>query len=186
MSLVSWPWCKHHWTKRESLSPFNATQAACLERPVLLSLRLSLSVPLSPSLSLSLDLYLSAAVSEGARRIQMQLPYLWVVLIGRSNPSTPAHLLKSTAAWASSACRLLWYFDASKAFGDYWAVLWLPVCKALGLEFPAALQRHMAAVQKRPLKALFLARRRIVWFRKLVVKSILIHVLHLIYIYIYM
>ncbi|CAL1129633.1 unnamed protein product, partial [Cladocopium goreaui] len=30
--------------------------------------------------------------------------------------------------------------------------------KALGLEFPAALQRHMAAVQKRPLKALFLAR----------------------------
>ncbi|CAK9112774.1 unnamed protein product [Durusdinium trenchii] len=30
--------------------------------------------------------------------------------------------------------------------------------QALGLEFPAALQRHMAAVQKRPLKALFLAR----------------------------
>eukprot|EP00434_Breviolum_minutum_P008391 symbB.v1.2.007405.t1/scaffold452.1/size203995/18 len=30
--------------------------------------------------------------------------------------------------------------------------------KALGLEFPAVLQRHMQMVQKRPLKALFLAR----------------------------
>ena len=31
--------------------------------------------------------------------------------------------------------------------------------QALGLEFPAVLQRHMQMVQKRPLKALFLARR---------------------------
>lgn len=58
-------------------------------------------------LSLSQYLYLSAAASKETKNIQMQFPYLWVVLVGRSNPSIPTHLLKTTAAWASSACRLL-------------------------------------------------------------------------------
>ena len=215
MSLLSWPWCKHHWTKREPLSPFNTTQADCLERPVLLSLHLSswlwemffisvCSVFFMSSLtsryygprpglsqqhsllvqkhSLSLNISISQLQQVRKPRIYKcnfhtyescwlaEVTLQSLLICGKLQPLE--HLRHADCFNISTQAR---------RFGDYWAVLWLPVCKALGLEFPAALQRHMAAVQKRPLKALFLARRCIAWLPKLVAESMSIHVLHLIY-----